>query len=627
MTGAVAQQKAETADAAASDQALPGGANVLNVTASSRGHRWVDRLSDGDSAAATAIAQRHDLPIALGRLLASRGVGVDQVEGFLNPTLKALMPDPSRLQDMDRAAARIADAIQSKTPIGVFGDYDVDGACSSALWSRFLELHGVTCHVHIPDRLLEGYGPNAAALDGLMDRGAGLLLTVDCGTAGGKAFDGIAARGVDVIVIDHHQADETLPDVYSVVNPNRQDDLSGQGHLCAAGVVFLVLVAVTRALKQRGHYDGTNAPDLLTLLDLVALATVADVVPLKELNRAFVRKGLVVMQARANVGLRALCDAASLSEPPTPYHLGYILGPRINAGGRIGDAGLGARLLASNNETEAAKIAAQLDKLNRDRRDVERDVLDAAIAQADQQLEKDPDAAIVIVSDNTWHKGVVGLVASRLVERFDRPACVIAWEGAPDDDRVQGTGSLRSVAGVDIGLSVRRGVDSGVLVKGGGHAMAAGLTVARAKFDDLKTFLNAEVAAARDGKQPQPELFIDGVLTPGSANPRLVDVLDRAGPFGQDNPNPCFAFPSVIVRFAKVVGNAHVRCALQAGDGSRIDAIAFGAADQPLGDLLLQAGGFPVHIAGQVRRNTWGGREKIELQIMDAADPNPERRR
>lgn len=595
---------------------------VLKVENSVRGYRWLDRLPVSDVARATAIAQRQGVPEVLGRVLAARDIGLDDVDLFLNPTIKSLMPDPSTLQDMERAGERIADAIEAGQTIAVFGDYDVDGACSAALWARFLRHHAITSIVHIPDRMLEGYGPNPDAINALIDKRAQLIITVDCGTTSAAALVDAKARGVDVVIVDHHQADEALPEVHAVVNPNRQDDLSGQGHLCAAGVVFLVLAAVTRALRARGFYgEGQRAPELLQLLDLVALATVADVVPLLGLNRAFVTQGLKVMQQRQNVGLRALADAAGLSGPPTPYHLGYILGPRINAGGRIGNAGLGAQLLAGEDEVEAATIAGQLDKLNRDRKDIETAVLEAAVAMAEQALEADPDRAMVVVSGADWHKGVVGLVASRLVERFQRPACVIAWDGNANLDDTEGTGSLRSVAGVDLGAIIRQAVEDGLLVKGGGHAMAAGLTVKRKDFARLETFLCDEVSAAQAGERPKPDLLIDGALTPGAATTSLIDLLEQAGPFGQGNPQPAFVLPSVHVKFAKVVGGAHVRCALQASDGSRIDAIAFRAADQPLGALLLDSQGYPVHLAGNLKRDTWGGREKVELQILDGADP------
>ena len=450
----------------------------------------------------------------------------------------------------------------------------------------------------------------------LADDGAELIVTVDCGTTSFDPLAVAAKRGVDVIVVDHHQADETLPEAVGVVNPNRQDDLSGLGQLCAAGVVFLVLVATSRELRRREHYGKAGSPDLMALLDLVALATVCDVVPLTGLNRAYVTKGLQVMHARGNVGLRGLFDAAGLAQAPNTYHLGFVLGPRINAGGRIGDSGLGARLLATSDATEAARIAEQLDKLNRERKAIETEMLNEAMAAGEALVEREPDTAIIVLGSKNWHKGVVGLVASRLTERFRRPSCVISWDGSG-----QGTGSLRSVAGVDIGGAVRAAASDGHLVKGGGHAMAAGLTVTEDHFDDLKAYLAGQLQKSSATAMQTASLEVDGALTPRSANLELMALLERAGPYGQGNPQPRFAFAAHIVKFAKVVGDAHVRCALQAGDGSRLDAIAFRAAGQPLGELLLNSGGLPVHVAGTLRRDTWGGRDKIELFVDDAADP------
>jgi len=596
------------------------GQSFLNVQRSVRGFRWQERLSDAQRNIALAISQRYGLPELLGRVLAARDVGLDDVNVFLDPTLKQLMPDPSTLRDMDAAAVRIADAIVRQEKIAVFGDYDVDGACSSALMQLFFGLHGVGCRVYIPDRLFEGYGPNPNAIEMLADDGATLIITVDCGTTSIEPLAVAERRGVDVVVVDHHQADEQLPKSVGVVNPNRQDDLSGLGQLCAAGVVFLLLVGVGRELRRRGHYNNTAPPDLMQLLDLVALATVCDVVPLTGLNRAYVNKGLQVMHGRRNVGLTALFDAAGLKQAPTPYHLGFVLGPRINAGGRIGNSGLGATLLSTADAMEAVQIAAQLDKLNRERKTIETEMLAAAMAEAELVIDNDPGAAIVVLGSQEWHKGVVGLVASRLVERFRRPSCVIAW-----DAKGQGTGSLRSVAGVDIGAAVRAAVSAGYLLKGGGHAMAAGLTVTRQQFEDLNRFLDDRLRTSSLQARDAAVLDIDGALTPHAVTHDLMALLERAGPYGQGNPQPRFAFAAHIVKFAKVVGETHVRCALQSSDGARLDAIAFRAADQPLGQLLLGAGGMPVHVAGTLRRDTWGGRDKLELFIDDAADPRQQR--
>lgn len=613
---------AKTGPSANAGAIEPSATAFLGVTASARGYQWRERLSPQNHNLATAISQHHDLPEILGRVLAARGIGLEDVPVFLDPTLKALMPDPSTLTDMDKAAARLADAIEKRQPVAIFGDYDVDGACSSALLARFLTHHATPSRIYIPDRIFEGYGPNKAALETLVKEGAKLIVTVDCGTT---SFDALAVArtlATDVVVIDHHQADEHLPDVHAVVNPNRQDDISGQGHLCAAGVVFLVLVALARELRRRGYYGkGTDEPSLLDGLDIAALATVADVVPLVGLNRAYVTRGLSVMRRRENVGLRALSDAARLNQAPTSYHLGYILGPRINAGGRIGDAALGARLLTTEDEAEATKIAELLERLNGERKDVEKQMLEEALAAADRILTDTPDAPLVVVGSETWHKGVVGLVASRLVERCGRPACVIAWEKDAGGRDATGTGSLRSMAGVDIGSAVRAAVAAGHLLKGGGHAMAAGLTVERGKLAATTRFLMDEIGESAKGARARAGLDIDGALTAEGANRELIDLLERAGPYGQGNPTPRFAFPAHRVKFAKVVGEKHVRCVLEAGNGARLEAVAYRAAGEALGDLLLAGGGLPLHLAGNLKRDTWGGREKIELTIEDAADP------
>ena len=596
----------------------------LGVGASARGFFWRERLSPDHHPLAAAISQRHGLPELLGRVLAARGIALEDVPDVLSPTLKALMPDPSTLRDMDTGAKRLADAIEKRQPVALFGDYDVDGAASSALLARYLAHHGLKARIYIPDRLFEGYGPNAAAIEGLVKEGARLIVTVDCGTTSHEPLARAAELGCDVIVIDHHQADERLPAVSAVVNPNRQDDVSGLGYLCAAGVVFLVLVATTRELRRRGLYaKGTAEPDLKSELDLVALATVADVVALSGLNRAYVTQGLQVMRWRKNKGLKALIDAAGLNEAPTPYHLGFILGPRINAGGRIGDAALGSRLLATEDELEAARIAILLDRLNKERRALEKEMLEAALAEADAAVTARPDMPLLMVGSAAWHKGIVGLVASRLAERFRRPACVIAWD--EETAAGEGTGSLRSVAGADIGAAVRAAVAAGHLVKGGGHAMAAGLTVARSSLAPLQQFLEARLAASVGEARARADLAIDGALTPGGVTDDLIDLVERVGPFGQGNPSPRFAFPATHVRFAKVVGECHVRCVLESADGGRLEAVAFRAAGEPLGDLLLGSGGLPIHVAGHLKRSSWGGREKIELMIEDAADPRRQR--
>lgn len=609
-TGAASKMREEANEAPA----------FLGVMQSARGFAWRERLLPEARAQAAVISQQHGLPELLGRFLAARAIAAADVPTILNPTLKTLMPDPSTLRDMDAAAVRLADAIEARQSIVLFGDYDVDGAASSALMHRFLKHHGCEARIYIPDRIFEGYGPNVGAIESLIEEGAQLIVTVDCGTTSTGPLTRARELGCDVVVIDHHQADEALPPAAAIVNPNRQDDVSGLGHLCAAGVAFLVLVALARELRLRGVYaKGVSEPDLMAELDLVALATVADVVPLTGLNRAYVTQGLQVMRWRRNIGLKALIDAAGLNEAPTPYHLGFILGPRINAGGRIGDAGLGARLLAGEDETEAARIAVLLDRLNKERRAMEKEMLEQAIADSEARIEAEPELPVLIVGSPDWHKGIVGLVASRLTERFRRPSCVIAWD--EETGSGQGTGSLRSVPGADIGAAVRTAVSEGHLVKGGGHAMAAGLTVARDQLEGLETFLHARLRASVGEARARAGLDLDGALTPAGVTDELMELIGRVGPYGQGNPTPRFAFPSTRVRFAKVVGEHHVRCVLESADGARLEAIAFRAAGEPLGDLLTSAGGLPIHVAGNLRRSTWGGRDKIELTIEDAADP------
>jgi single-stranded-DNA-specific exonuclease len=590
------------------------------VECSARGFRWAERLDPGRALIATSIAQAHGLPELLGRVLAARGADPQTVSRFLDPSLKTLLPDPARLQDMEKAAERFASAIRANEPIAVFGDYDVDGAASVALVERFLRAHGQTPATYIPDRLTEGYGPSAEALAGLAKEGARLILTVDCGTTAEIAIAAANAAGAEVIVIDHHQADEALPPAYAVLNPNRQDDLSGQGHLAAAGVVFLFLVAATRVLRRDGFYRDLPEPDLLGLLDLVALATVCDVVPLKDANRAFVAKGLKVLRLRHNQGLRALADAARIDEAPTGYTLGFILGPRINAGGRVGASSLGARLLATDDEIEARAIAAKLETLNAERRAIEEGMLAEAFAFADASLVTDPARPLLFLAAEGWHKGLIGLIAGRVAERFRLPTFIAALD--PDGFAV---GSARSIASVDLGAVVRAAVHEGLLVKGGGHAMAAGFKLARSKVDALKQFLLEHLTRPVAQAAGLRHLAIDGALSAGGANQALMDLLDRAGPYGPGHPEPRFVFPAHRLRRVRLMKGLHVRCTLHAPDGARIEACAFRVADTSLGAMLLQAEGQPLHVAGHLRRTSWQGRESVELLIEDAAGPDPGR--
>jgi single-stranded-DNA-specific exonuclease len=592
----------------------------LGVERSALGVAWRDRLDARGAAAALAIAQRHDLPELLARILAGRGVAVEAVPAYLDPSLRQLMPDPFTLTDMQPAALRLADAIARGERIAIFGDYDVDGATSAAVLAGFLRHAGLDPLIHIPDRLFEGYGPNVEAVQALAARGASLLVTVDCGTTSPEALAQARARGLDTIVIDHHQAGETLPPALAIVNPNRQDCLSGLGQLAAVGLVFLTAVAVNRELRRRGFWSGGRAePELLEMLDLVALGTVADVAPLTGLNRAFVAKGMIAMRRRERVGLTALMDAARLSGPPEPWHLGFLLGPRINAGGRIGRADLGVELLLEADSTRAAAIAAELDRLNRERQALEMATVAEAEAEAQAALGIEERGAVVVTGAQGWHPGVVGLVAARLKERFQRPAFAVAFsvDGT-------GTGSGRSIPGVDLGAVVRRAAAEGVLIKGGGHAMAAGLTVARDGLPRLRAYLEQALAAAVEAARGSHALRIDGAVSAAAADLALVATVSRAGPYGAGNPEPVFALPAHTVVYAEEAG-AHVRARLRARDGAVLQAIAFRAAGRALGRALIEARGQPLHVAGTLSVDRWNGNERVQMRISDVASPDTAR--
>lgn len=552
-----------------------------------------------------AISRETGAPEIVGRVLALRGVAPEGAASFLDPTLKALLPDPSSLRDMDRAAARLVRAVQKRERAAIFGDYDVDGGASAALLVCWLRDLGLAATIYVPDRIDEGYGPNEPAMAAL---GAAhdLILCVDCGTLSHGPVAAAVAAGADVVIADHHLAGETLPECAAVVNPNRHDDASGMGHLCAAGVVFLLLVAANRLLRS----DGRAAPDLMAALDLVALATVADVAPLVGVNRAFVRQGLKVMAARARPGLRALADAARLTAAPASFHLGYVLGPRVNAGGRIGKADLGARLLSTTSAEEAEGIAFELERLNEERRRIEAEVLERAVEQVEARGFEGP---LVWAAAEGWHPGVVGIVAARLKERFERPAVVIGFENG------EGKGSARSVEGVDLGAAVAALAREGLIAKGGGHRMAAGLSLSAAMLEPAMEALAARLAPAMGSLPPFRSLRIDGALSAAAATPELVSLLEAAGPFGQAAPAPRFALPGLRVAFAKRAGEAHLRLTLADPAGDRLDAIAFRAFPGPLGNFLEGSGGAPLHVAGRLEIDDWGGRRKAKLRVEDAA--------
>lgn len=583
----------------------------LGVERSLCGRRWVARALD--ERGALALTQRLGLPEVVGRILAARDVGLDEAEDFLTPTLRKFLPDPSHLRDMDAAAERIGRAVMQGEQIAVFGDYDVDGSASAALLTRYLRAVGGTARIYIPDRLDEGYGPNPEALIGLGREGASLIVTVDCGTTGYESLSAAAAAGLDVIVADHHEAEAALPQAVAVVNPNRLDEISPHGHMAAVGVTFLLVVALNRHLRAAGWFSGGRhpEPDLMRWLDLVALGTVCDVVPLVGVNRAFVAQGLTVMAARGNPGLRALADVAGLDERPGTYHAGYILGPRINAGGRIGQSDLGARLLATDDEIVAREIAEKLDALNRERQDTEARVLEEAMAQA--EADAGSASGVVFVAGEGWHPGVIGIVAGRLVERFNRPACVISLADG------QATASGRSIAGVDLGAAVIAARQSGILTRGGGHTMAAGFAAEAAKLDELRSFFDERLGAQIEVASATRELNIDGALAPAAANMTLLVSLQRVAPFGVGNPEPRFAIPAAKVSWTKVVGANHLSCTLTGPEGGQLRAIAFRAMDSDLGPALLKSDGMPFHMAGKLRVNSWRGTESVQLIVDDAA--------
>ena len=589
-------------------------AAFLGVERSLTGRRWAERLAD--ERMALAIAQRHGLPDAICRLLAARDVDLEGVPDFLEPTLRKFLPDPLHLKDMDAAIARLVRAAQAGERIVVFGDYDVDGATSSALLLRFFRSVGGNIGVYIPDRRKEGYGPNAPALLKLRQEGAAVVVTVDCGVTAYEPLAEARQAGLDTIVIDHHQAEIALPEAVAVVDPNRIDDASPHKQLAAVGVAFLLCVGINRALREAGWYnEQRREPDLRQWLDLVALGTVADVVPLTGVNRALVRQGLVVMGQRGNPGLVALADVARLREAPGAYHLAFMLGPRVNAGGRVGQADLGVRLLASDDPHEVSALALRLDEFNAERRAIEREVLDQAIARIEGLYGPDRKGlpSALVVESEGWHIGVIGIVASRLVERYGRPAFVIGMDGALGKD------SGRSVKGVDLGAAVLAARQQGLLVNGGGHAMAAGLTVERGRLAELAGFLDQRLAPQLGAAPTVRELGIDAALAPGAATQELVNLIERAGPFGAGNALPRFALTGVRVDYAQPVGEGHVRCTLVGQQRGRLEAIAFRANGTALGPALLDPAKPILHVAGALRIDRYNGRESVRLQIDDAA--------
>ncbi|MGJ4947477.1 single-stranded-DNA-specific exonuclease RecJ [Bradyrhizobium sp. HKCCYLS20291] len=590
----------------------------LGVRLSLTNKLWRDRLDARGAARALAIVQRYQLPEMLARVIAGRDVELDAVNDFLDPTIRKLMPDPFTVTQMEAAAQRIADAAVRGEKVAIFGDYDVDGATSAALLAWHLRHCGLDPLIHIPDRIFEGYGPNVDAIRALANKGATLLVTVDCGTTSLEPLAEARRLGMSVVVIDHHQCGEELPDVEALVNPNRPDDLSGLGYLAAVGLTLVTLVAVNRELRSRGFWSSTRPePDLLGMLHHVALGTVADVAPLIALNRAFVAKGLIAMRRRDHVGHTALMDVSRLNGPPEAWHLGFMLGPRINAGGRIGRADLGVRLLLESDVSEAARIAAELDRLNSERRVIEQQAEAQAEAEALASLGLEDKGAVIVTASEGWHPGVVGLVASRLKEKFARPAFAIALEPGGI-----GTGSGRSIPGVDLGRAVRHAVEQGILMKGGGHAMAAGVTLRKERLAEFRAYLESALAPDVAEARHVNEILIDGAISARAATPELVATLDRAGPFGSGNPEPVVALPSHQLVYADEVGQAHLKLRFKSGDGATVNAIAFRSVGQKLGNALVQHRGQLLHVAGTLTVDRYQGVERVQLRVLDVAVPD-----
>lgn len=570
--------------------------------ASVSGKKWL--LREKDSLKGIALSQTLGEPEIIGRLLSGRTIDTAEAAHFLTPTLKHFMPDPSHLKDLDKSVERIVTALDKSEKIGIFGDYDVDGATSAALLFHLFKSLGVTPEIYIPDRVEEGYGPNREAFRKLQAKGIRVILTVDCGTTAFEVIDEASRSGLDVIVIDHHAAEPKLPHAFGVINPNRLDQESPLKHLAAVGLCFIFAAALLRALRKRSFFKDREEPDLLALLDLVALGTVCDVVELKGLNRAFVAQGLKVLGRRSNPGLKALSDEAGLQEKPSSYHLGFLLGPRINAGGRVGKASLGAELLTSRDPRLCASLARELSLYNQERQLIEQHVLEEAFQQAERKI--DP---VLTVASEGWHQGVIGIVAGRLKDRFHRPAVVISF-----DETGLGKGSGRSVSGLDLGSLVHAARQRGLLEAGGGHAMAAGLTVRREKLDALQLFFNERFQEAE--VDLTPSLLLDGFLSLKAATPELLKKIERLAPFGQGNPSPRFVLSDLKVGKADLVGENHVRCFLTTLGGGSLSGIAFRALDTPLGELLLQRKE-PLSLLGSLKLDTWMDREKVSFVIED----------
>ncbi|WP_074381628.1 single-stranded-DNA-specific exonuclease RecJ [Bartonella doshiae] len=584
----------------------------LNVESSACGQAWLDALDIRGINNARVISQKFGFPDALARVLSARNVDESEAVAFINPTLRDLMPDPKSFTDMQCAAERIVKAILNQEKVAVFGDYDVDGACSSALVARFFRYFDMEIKIYIPDRIVEGYGPNEQAMRMLVQEGAHLIITVDCGANSPDAIKAARLAGADVIVLDHHQMSEVHQEAVALVNPNRPDDFSGQGHLCAAGVVFVTLAWVHHLLRKKNFAE--KLPDLLSMLDLVALATICDVVPLQGVNRAFVVKGLQVARSMYNLGIAALTKVARIGEPLNSFHLGFLLGPRINAGGRIGDQALGARLLSCDDKTEADKIAEQLDELNQERQEMEGIQLAQAEAYIDSLYQNKETPLSLVIAHKEWHPGIVGILASRLKERFFCPVFAIALKADGS-----GVGSGRSISGIDLGALVREAVALNLIEKGGGHSMAAGVTIQSAKIETFREWLEGKVSLMVSELRTQRSLRIDGCLSASGANKDLFEMIEKAGPFGSGNSTPIFVLPSHRLINLCEIGKGHFRLVISNIEGKKLQGIAFRAVGTPLGSFLSENIGEMIHMAGTLSLNYWNGTINPQLRVIDAA--------
>ena len=585
---------------------------MMGGQVSATGATWAFAASKGPLA--DGMVDQTGMPLALAMVLAGRGVTKDAVASWLDPKIRDLMPDPSILTDMDKAAARLATAVTGGEHIGIFGDYDVDGASSAAVLHDILTPLGCAVSIHIPDRFSEGYGPNLPALMALKERGCSLIVTVDCGITAHAPIEAAAAAGVDVIIIDHHIAGPDLPRALAVVNPNRLEDDGTYGYLAAAGVCFLVMVALVRALRQQGHFAEQAEPNLMASLDIVALATVCDVVPMQGLNRAFVRTGLKIMAQRQRIGLACLADIARMASAPDVHALGFLLGPRINAGGRIGESSLGVGLLVSKDMDEAQRLAAELDALNTRRKEIEKSVTDSAIAQ----LEGRPSQTVMIAADEGWNQGVIGISAGRIKDHFNSPAAVISVSTTEDGRRL-GKASARSVAPFRLGAAVIAAHQHGLLIAGGGHDMAAGFTIDMTKLDEFQQFLNARAQEDFGADSPAQEHMVDAPLSAAAATIDLLNWMDQAGPFGTGFPEPRFMLQGVRIGGLRTMGAESTHLAMRLQDASgQVDAVLFRAKGTALGDAISAANdGRLLQVLGRLNRNRYQGKEKVQFFIED----------